>query len=39
MNRAIAKAIAGQRLSSVEKVVERAKGVDEAHAHVRREVR
>jgi molecular chaperone HscA len=40
MNRAIARAIGGQRLSSVEKVVERAKGVDEgAHAHHRREVR
>ena len=38
MNRAIAKAIAGQRLSSVEKVVERAKGIEEAHAHVAKKI-
>ena len=32
MNRAIARAIEGKRVDDVEKSVEHAKGVDEAHA-------
>jgi molecular chaperone HscA len=32
MNRAIARAIEGQRLEAVERTVEHAKGVEEAHA-------
>ena len=39
MNRAIARAIEGHRLEEVERTVEQAKGIEEAHAHLQREVR